>query len=250
LRLPLDTHNHLRDWSDGRQTIEELLECAKNLGVRVGVSDHAGTADRLGSSEALERYAEFLSAYPVVRGCEMDLDRSFLVEPQVRARFDYIIGSVHGVMLDGKRISFSRTFNALQGKDPGYDPRKEIPDTRAFLKAHLDLLASEFSRQQYDILGHCSMLPPLVLGSPEEVFPPWWEDALVDLLKSHGVAVEISNRWKTPYERLLVKCVEQELHFSMGSDGHDTKRSCRLDYPLAMVARYRIPQERVFDVPR
>ncbi len=250
MNLPLDTHNHLKGWSDGRQTIEELLDHAKTMGVRVGLSDHAGIADRLNTSDLLLQYSEFLSRHPVARGFEMDMDRAFQVDPQVRKKFDYAIGSVHGLSLNGRRVSFSRTFNALQGKDPEYDSKAEIPEPQTFFKAHLRLLDQEFERQRYDILGHCTMLPPLLWGPIEEVFPAWWEDDLVDIVKSAQVAVEISNRWKTPYERLLKKFLAAGVRFSMGSDGHDTKRSCYLDYPLEMIAKYSIPADRLFDVAR
>ena len=247
---PLDTHNHLKGWSDGRQTAEQLLERAEEAGVRAGASDHVGITEYLNTSENLGRYADFLTNYPLARGIEMDLDRAFQVDPQVRRRFDYFIGSVHGVPFQGRRIGFSRTFKALQGQDPAYDPKEEIPDADAFLKAHLKLLDREFDRQRYDILGHCSMLPLLVTGPAEEVFPAWWEDGLVDVLKSFDVAVEISNRWKTPYERLLVKCLDAGLKFSMGSDGHDPTRSCHLEWPLEMTAKHQIPSDRFFDINR
>ncbi len=250
MNRPLDLHNHLKGWSDGRQTAEQLLERASEAGVRVGTADHAGITDLLNSNEQLDRYAAFLENYPLARGIEMDLDRPFQVNPQVRKRFDYILGSVHGVTLGGRRISFSRTFNALQGKDPSYDPRAEIPDAQDFLKAHLRLLENEFERQHYDVLGHCSMLPLLVLGPAEEVFPSWWEDRLVDTLKAYGTAVELSNRWRTPYERLLVKCRDAGLVFSLGSDGHNPDRSCHLEWPLEMIAKHAIPGEKLFDVQR
>ena len=249
MRAPLDTHNHLKGWSDGRQTLSELMSLAREKGVRVGVSDHAGRTDHLSTRERLLEYADFLSSHPVARGIEMDLDRPLTLDEDVRARFDYVIGSVHGVTVSGRRVSFSKTFGSIQGKT-GYDPREEVPRMEDLLHAHLELLDTEFSRQRYDILGHGTVLPPLVLGPPEEVFPSWWEDGLIALLGRHGVAVEISNRWKTPYERLLGKCLHAGLRFSLGSDGHDGKRSCRLDYPLAMKEQHRIPQDRFIDVER
>ncbi len=33
----LDCHNHTAEWSDGRQSIEQILERAKEEGVRMGL---------------------------------------------------------------------------------------------------------------------------------------------------------------------------------------------------------------------
>src|ERR1700684_1938801 len=97
----LDCHNHTAEWSDGRQSIEQVLEKSKIEKVRVGLSDHAGLGEYLNSNDRLLAYADFLSQYPVARGLEMDLGRSFLVQPETRSRFDYMIGSVHGMEVAG-----------------------------------------------------------------------------------------------------------------------------------------------------
>jgi histidinol phosphatase-like PHP family hydrolase len=94
------------------------------------------------------------------------------------------------------------------------------------------------------------MLPALALGKPEDVFPEWWEDKLVQTLLSHGVAMEISNRWKTPYDRLMGKAADAGLRFSVGSDGHEPAKTCVLDYPKEMMSRFGIKKEDLFDVPR
>jgi histidinol phosphatase-like PHP family hydrolase len=111
-------------------------------------------------------------------------------------------------------------------------------------------LKKEFAAQKYDILGHCSMLPPLAAGKPEEHFPEWWEGELVDLLLKHGVAMEISNRWKTPYDRLMEKTLKAGVMFSIGSDGHDKKTTCVLDYPRTMIERFGVKEDRIFDIER
>ena len=244
----LDTHNHTAEWSDGHQSIEKIIERSAATGVRVGLADHAGLGDYLNSPDWLLAYADFLGQYPVARGMEMDLGRSFQVPPSVRARFHYVIGSVHGLETGGERKSFSHLLHFLHGREKDYDPRREFGDMDDLLHAHLDLLNRELAAQKYDILGHCSLLPPLVLGTPEEVFPGWWEDGLVSILKARDVAVECSNRWQTPYPRLMAKAVAAGLRFSAGSDGHEPERSCQLDYPRKILADFSVGPDRIFDV--
>lgn len=246
----LDCHNHTAEWSDGRQSIEQVIEKAKMEGVRVGLSDHAGLGDYLNSNDRLLAYADFLTQYPVARGLEMDLGRSFTVAPTTREKFDYMIGSVHGIEVEGVKLSFTQLIQWTKGEAPNYNPLQQIKSIDTFFEAHLALLEKEYTAQKYDILGHPTMLPPLALGKPEDHFPEWWEDRFLSLLLKHDVALEISNRWKTPYDRLMKKGIEAGIRFSLGSDGHDTKKTCVLDYPKEMMAKFGLKSERLFDVQR
>lgn len=246
----LDCHNHTAEWSDGNQSIEEVLESGKLHGVRVGMADHAGQVEYLNSNDRLLAYSDFLSQYPVARGLEMDLGRSFIVQEDVRRKFDYLIGSVHGIEMGGTRISFSPLIKFLKGKLPDYNINQEFKDWDLFFNTHLEVLKTEFGKQQYNILGHCNLLPPLALGKPEDFFPEWWEDELVKILLTNVVAMEISNRWQTPYDRLMKKALDAGVRFSMGSDGHDSKKSCVLDFPITMIKKYGLKPDQIFDIQR
>ncbi len=246
----LDCHTHTAEWSDGRQSIEEVMTRAKAEGVRVGLSDHAGLGDYLNTNDRLLAYGDFLSQYPVARGLEMDLGRSFTILPETREKFDYVIGSVHGLQMGPFRIDFFPLIKFLQGNNPDYDPLKQVGDVEAFFRAHLEMLKKEYESQKYDILGHCTMLPPLAAGKPEDHVPEWWEEGLIALLLKHSVAMEISNRWKTPYDRLMERAVKAGVMFSVGSDGHDVKKTCVLDYPKEMIKRFGVREDHVFDVER
>lgn len=246
----LDCHNHTAEWSDGRQSIEQILARAKEEGVRVGLSDHTGQGDYLNSNDRLLAYSDFLSQYPVARGLEMDLGRSFIVADDVRKKFDYMIGSVHGIVLNGARIGFSPLIKFLKGGLPDYKPSQLIPDWELFFKTHLEVLKKEFSEQNYSILGHCTMLPALALGKPDEVFPEWWEEELISTLLMHNVAMEISNRWLTPYDRLMQKAVMAGVTFSVGSDGHAPERTCDLTFPKQMIEKFGVSPSKIFDIKR
>jgi histidinol phosphatase-like PHP family hydrolase len=172
------------------------------------------------------------------------------VAPTTREKFDYMIGSVHGMDVDGVRLSFTQLISWTKGEAPNYNPLNQIKSIDSFFEAHLALLQKEYETQKYDILGHPTMLPPLALGKPEEVFPEWWEEQFLALLLKHDVALEISNRWRTPYDRLMKKAVEAGVKLSLGSDGHENKKTCVLDYPKEMMAKFGIAPERLFDIKR
>lgn len=118
------THSH---WSDGKQSLNEMLDAATRLGVgELGVSDHwalhpGGTLMKWAMHpDALEQYVEQVLALkarsqaaggPVVRlGLEVDWYPAPREHASVqrakldRFPFDYVIGSVHevdGFMIDG-----------------------------------------------------------------------------------------------------------------------------------------------------
>ena len=246
----LDCHNHTAEWSDGRQSIEQVLERSKAEGVRVGLADHAGLGEYLNSNDRLLAYGDFLSQYPVARGLEMDLGRSFTLSPETRSKFDYMIGSVHGIELHGLRMGFAPLIKFLKGGLPDYNPTLQVKDWDHFFNTHLEVLEREYQTQKYDILGHCTMLPALVLGKPEEAFPEWWEERLIHILLMYGVAMEVSNRWLTPYERLMKKAVDAGVRFSVGSDGHEPAKTCVLDFPKKMLEKYGVKADRIFDIKR
>ncbi len=247
----LDCHNHTAEWSDGRQSIEQILERAKEEGVRVGLSDHTGMGEYLNSNDRLLAYADYLSQYPVARGLEMDLGRGFLVDPMVRKKFDYMIGSIHGLEFNGVRLGFAPLIKYLKGGLPDYNPGAQIKDWDAFFNTHLDILNKEFGEQEYSILGHCTMLPALARAkNPEEAFPEWWEEKLVTTLLLFNVCMEISNRWLTPYDRLMRKAVDAGVRFSVGSDGHEPAKTCNLDFPKKMIEKFGLKPDRIFDIKR
>jgi histidinol phosphatase-like PHP family hydrolase len=163
-----------------------------------------------------------------------------------------MIGSIHGIELHGMRIGFSPLIKYLKGGLPDYDPAAQIKDWDLFFRTHLEVLRREFSEKDYSILGHCTMLPALALapGRPEEAFPEWWEEELISLLLTHHVALEISNRWRTPYDRLMEKAVRAGVAFSVGSDGHSPERTCDLAYPRRMIGKFGVREDRIFDIGR
>jgi histidinol phosphatase-like PHP family hydrolase len=69
-------------------------------------------------------------------------------------------------------------------------------------------------------------------------------------LVTYNIAMEISNRWKSPYDRLMQKAMDTGVKFAFGSDGHEPSKSCRMEYPREMIRRFNIPEDRFFILNR
>jgi putative hydrolase len=195
-----DCHVH-SDWSDGGATIREMAEAARELGREYMVlSDHSPsltianglTAERL--ERQLEEVAALnaeLSPFRILTGIEVDIlaDGSLDQSPELLARLDLVVGSVHSELRAPAEPMTRRMVTALA------DP-------------HLD------------VLGHCT--GRMVMGKRRR--PPSEFDAEIVFAaaKRFDKAVEINARPERldPPKRLLRLAVEAGCRFSIDSDAH------------------------------
>lgn len=118
-------HFHTR-WSDGANTLEEMVEAALNLGYEyLGVSEHSRSAfyaHGLDEDRVLEQKKEIeriQKKYPKVRifhGIESDIlaDGSLDYSDKFLKNFDFVIASVHGQMRMGPAEMTKRISKALR----------------------------------------------------------------------------------------------------------------------------------------
>jgi DNA polymerase (family 10) len=142
-----DLHMHT-DWSDGRDSLEEMVEACANLGYEyIAITDHSVTAaaSRTLTREAIPRQAAAIAAlqdrHPdmaILHGCEVDIlaDGRLDFDDDVLEAFDIVLASLHG----GAGVSPDQLFerysaamrhplvtvithpaNRLIGGRPGYD---------------------------------------------------------------------------------------------------------------------------------
>jgi putative hydrolase len=195
-----DCHVH-SDWSDGGSPIEEMVEAAAQLGHDwIALTDHSPrltvanglSADRLRAQlDEVARLNEALAPFRILTGIEVDIldDGSLDQEPDLLARLDLVVASVHSVL----RM-----------------PRPEM--TRRMVAA--------VRNPHVDVLGHCT--GRMVTGNrkrPESQFDP---DQVFAACAGHGVAVEVNSRPERldPPKRLLRLAVEAGCAFSIDSDAH------------------------------
>jgi histidinol phosphatase-like PHP family hydrolase len=240
----LDLHVHTT-MSDGDLTLAQVVEVARERGVAVGIADHISTRNLrrfVSNPDAVDRYLDALEGAPVLRSGEFCwCDHLWgSLPPKVMERFHYRIGSNHGFWLpDGSMAS--PWWQQLPG--PWSDRPAELVE---IMVANLcDLVRS----MPIEIVAHSTLLPPALLRLEPDV-EAWWteahEDAFIDAVVRSGVAIEISNRYRLPHDRLLRKARQAGARFSLGSDGHSEWQIGRLDWAAAAAQRAGITAAEMF----
>ena len=195
-----DCHVH-SDWSDGGSPIREMAESARDLRREYMVlTDHSPrltVANGLSPArlrDQLEQVAELnseLAPFRILTGIEVDIlpDGSLDQEPELLARLDVVVGSVHSELRMERRLMTRRLVTALA------DP-------------------------QLDILGHVT--GRMVMGKrrrPPSDFDP---EIVFAAAARFDKAVEINSRPERldPPKRLLRLAVEAGCRFTIDSDAH------------------------------
>lgn len=240
----LDLHVHT-NMSDGDLPLERVVAVAESRGVTLGVADHVSSrnVERFVSSAArLERYLEALDAVHVFRGAELCWCDTFGRElPAALAeRLDYVIGSNHGFPLpDGTMGSpWWETLPEAWGARP-----------QELMEILVHNLCDMVSTMPIDIAAHSTFIPAALFALEDDVHA-WWtearEDRYVDALARSGVALEISNRYRLPHDRILRKARQAGVRFSLGSDGHREEQVAELGWAAATARRVGVTEAEMF----
>lgn len=195
-----DCHVH-SDWSDGRVPIAEMALAARALGHDyIVLTDHSPSlrvANGLSAArleEQLDVVAKLnrdLAPFRILTGIEVDilLDGTLDQCPELLARLDIVVGSVHSKLRMPRREMTARMLTAI--RDPNLD-----------------------------ILGHCTGRMRKRSGDrPESEFD---SDAVFEACAQYSKAVEINSRIerRDPPLRLLTAARDAGCLFSIDSDGH------------------------------
>ena len=239
-----DLHCHTT-MSDGRLSLERVVEVAAERGVQVGIADHVSTrtpALMVSTGEEVAAYLEAIEAAPVFRSAEFCWCDTLWSElpDEVMRRFDYRIGSNHGFWLPDGSVA-SPWWERLPAP---WDARPQ--ELMELLAANLcDMVRT----MPIEIAAHSTFMPPAFRALEPDVHA-WWteprEDRYVEALAESGVALEISNRYRLPHDRLLTKALEAGVRFSLGSDGHSEKQVAALDWAAETARRVGVTDRELF----
>jgi histidinol phosphatase-like PHP family hydrolase len=243
-----DLHVHTT-MSDGDLDLAQVVQIARDRGVQVGIADHVSSRNPrlfVGTDDRLERYLAALEAQPVFRSGELCWCDPFStgLSPEIVRRFDYLIGSNHGFPLPDGTFA-SPWWRALP---PAWRDRpSELMDV--MVHNLCDLVAAMPIR----IVAHPTLLAPALLDLDPEP-EAWWteerEDRFIEAAVAATVAIEISNRYRLPHDRLLTKAREAGALFSLGSDAHHRHQVTRLDWAVAAARRAGITDRQIFQPGR
>lgn len=238
-----DLHCHTV-MSDGYLTLQRVVEVAEARGVQVGIADHVSTRHEkfVRTPGEVVAYLDALEAAPVFRSGEFCWCDTLWRElpDEVMRRFDYRIGSNHGFWLPDGSIG-SPWWEAL--------PQPWDAQPQRLMEILVANLCDMVRTMPIHIAAHSTFMPP-AFGRLEPDVHAWWteerEDRYVDALRESGVALEISNRYRLPHERLLRKAKEAGVRFSLGSDGHSERQVAALDWAAGAARRIGITDADLF----
>jgi len=239
-----DLHCHTT-MSDGNLPLSAVVAKARELGVQVGIADHISgrNVERFVSTEARVRdYLDVLEDAPVFRSGEFcwhdDMWRTLPAE--VMDRFDYRVGSNHGFFLPDGTLG-----------SPWWQTLPAPWDTRPqeVMEIMVANLCDMVRAMPISIAAHSTLTPPALFDLEGDV-DAWWtgerEDRYVEALAESGVALEISNRYRLPHDRLLRKALQAGVRFSLGSDGHTDRQVARLEWAAETARRVGITDRDLF----
>ena len=218
---PLFDHHIHSDRSDGTVS---LADRAKSVATRPhGISDHYPWRDKLPNEDAVKRYIDDAAKLGLRVGLEYDIGVAPPLTAATRESLHYLIGAIHQVTLDGKRIGYDDAGAYIKGRIKTWTERERFSDpalqTR-MLEKTLELVTEAIDRDRIDILGHPTFSALQALGDPERVYPEEWQERLIDLCVKGGIAIEINEAYGVPHREFLMRAARAGALFSVGSDTH------------------------------
>lgn len=225
----LATYHTHTTWSDGKATLERLVDAAAAQGVsELGISDHlvlhpAGTPPKWSMKPGqIEAYAKSVRAMAeqspisVRLGVEADWfpDMAGTIrETFERIGFDYVIGSVHFV------DDFPIDGNPHRWKSLSPD------DVDRVHRAYWERMRGLAQSGLYDIAAHLDL--PKKFGYRPRTEPVDVIDAALDALAEADMVVEINTAgWHKPCAEaypgsdILRRCRERDIAVTISSDAH------------------------------
>ncbi|MFE3200047.1 PHP domain-containing protein [Embleya sp. NPDC059237] len=219
-----DCHMH-SDWSDGGSPIDVMARTARDLGHEWTVlTDHSPrltvarglTADRLRAQlDVVAELAAELAPFRLLTGIECDIldDGSLDQEPELLARLDVVVASVHSKL------------------------RMDAP-------AMTHRLLTAVRNPRVNVLGHCTGRLIQGKGRPESTFDA---EAVFAACAESDTAVEINCRpeRRDPPTRLIRRALAAGVYFSIDTDAHAPGQLDWQAHGCARAEECEVPAERV-----
>lgn len=197
-----DLHMHTT-YCDGASSAEEMVLSAVDKGLKtVGISGHSYTwfdESYCMSRENTERYIEeirnlkqkYADSIRVLLGTELDYHADIDTSP-----YDYIIGSSHYVLKDGKYLDVDYSAEMLMdGANSHFGGNMAL-----MAKAYYEQVGDIVRKTECDIVGHFDLvtkfnesLPIQIVGTSDPVYVTAWMDA-VDRIFEDTAALRKSGR--------------------------------------------------------
>jgi len=231
MKLP-DLHVHSTH-SDGEMTVAEIARLARKRGVTVAVADHLSPYHILYDNNAFDSYELDVRRRGLYLSAEYCIGEAIPVSPDRLARLDFLLGGLHAAP-DGT------------GEKVFFWSDKDVTDVDAFVENYFRRIREAFENEPIDVLAHPTYLPMRLMDRYDEIWTEERVRRLAGLAVKHGVAMEISGRWRVPRARALEVLMETGATFSTGSDAHHAGNLFDLEYPYRVIGELGITEDRLF----
>jgi histidinol phosphatase-like PHP family hydrolase len=236
LDFPLeDYHVHLNT-----MTIDQVVETARQTGVKYGVLEHCGTKENeypivLSTDKDLQDWIAKLQDKGVYIGVQAEwIDWVGCFSKDVFSQLDYVLTDSWTVRdATGKRIkAFSR----------GYDPGD---DAEAFMKWYVDWIVEILETTPLDIWSHPMWVTRKFTPQLEAM---WTEERMrrvIATLKNTNTAVEIDSSVKLPTMPFLKMAKAEGIKFSFGASSQGARIN-PIDWSIATAKELGLTRKDMF----
>lgn len=196
-----DMHTHTVNSHDGRQTVDELCQSAVSKGLGgVAITDHADiyvfeqidTYNRIRRSmleadEAREKYGGKLEILKGIELAEYSYDPVHAKKLMSLTDYDVILGSVHSIVYEGKRVGFA---NAV------LDESVSQKTVEGRLAAYLENAAAVAGKDDIDVMCHITYPLRYICGKyKRSINTADFDDYFREIFKSvieRGISLEVN----------------------------------------------------------
>lgn len=208
--MKMDLHLHSK-FSDGENTIEEMVEKAIELGYDViAITDHVRRTtdwldDYIAEIELVRRKFPTIKIYSGIEAKVIDLEGNIDAQEWFYDKVDLVLSAFHRIP-KGKDIYLT--------KDEIYADKSKALNLwyQGFMKV--------LENRNVDIIAH----PTAILKKYGIDLPLDIKKELAKMVKKSGKIIELNTRYKVPDIQLFKLLLsEKDVCFSIGSDSHNIK---------------------------
>ncbi len=230
----VDLHVHLDN-----STIDAVAALSKELGVKFGIVQHAGTKENkypvvLSSDAELEQYVSSLNGRDVYKGIQAEwTDWATPFSKGALKKLDYVLSDAMTMPgPDGRRMKL-------------WEATAVIGEPQAFMDKYVDWHEHRMATEPLDIFANVTWLPEKLMADYDALWTEPRVKKVIDAAVKHRVALEISGSLKLPKLPFLKVAKAAGAKFSFGTNGRYPKMGL-IEYCLEAAKEVGITRQDVY----
>jgi len=218
----LDLHVHMK----GGLTAEQIMEVGRKYGFSYGIAMNCGIKMGFETDAEVDAFIRTYTKPPQSYIAMQAEGREWLdmFSRESIAKFDYVFtDSMTWTNRNGKRMR-------LWIKE-----ETEVGDPEDFMEQLVSQIERIFSTEPVDIYVNPLYLPNEINDRFDELWTDERIDRVIKVLAENNVALEISNKLKTPRADMIRKAKAAGVKFTFGTNNTDEASLGRMEYCIEMV---------------